>query len=86
MGSSASPSLPPPKKPGPASNGSGNPRERQIVTRLEASVLGLKSMIVTLDLIDWIENEENTLFEKKVAEGRIKTVSPLPSQPSSPSV
>lgn len=64
MGSSASPSLPQPKKPGPASNGSaGNPRERPIVTRLEASVLGLKSMIVTLDLIDWIENEENTLSE-----------------------
>ena len=30
----------------------------------------LKSMIETLNLIDWIKDEENTLLEKKVAEGR----------------
>jgi len=76
-----------------------NPRELQIVARLEANVLRLissaeevvaakreqgasaasdairesvrlKSMIETLNLIDWIKDEENTLLEKKVAEGR----------------
>ncbi len=78
----------------------GNPRELQIVTRLEANVLRLlssaeevieakreqgasaasdairesirlKSMIETMNLIDWIKDEENTVLEVKVAEGRV---------------
>ncbi len=77
-----------------------NPRELQIVARLEANVLRLlssaedvvdakreqgasaaseairesvrlKSMIETMNLIDWIKDEETTVLEKKVAEGRI---------------